>query len=998
MFSVLSPARFQASRRANRRRAAGLLGALLVAGGSSCVDEPVSPDQDPQRSGVTLALRATISGLAQGTYSLRLVVTYPNAEGIPTELPVIPERVTLTAGDDPAPQSFTIVDMSPCPQGCPLTATLILSDEVDELATNSLELGVVHQGDQVAPSGLIQLVPSYTLTITGGGAGSGSGTITVPEAGGQPALSCSIAVGQAAADGCSARYPLHTTLALTATEGLTAWGGDCASLPVSGPCELTMDGHRLAGASFAGRPTTGVLVVQIAGLPSGTETSVTVTNGRGYSNTLSQTDTLTDLPPGSDYSVAATSVLVSSEGRTYDPSPPTQAVTVVAGDTVVVQVGFNPPETGSLAISISGLPSGIPAQILVSGPGLSQPVPVSSDTTLSGLDPDLYTIVATEAGAGAPFGPYTPVPARQEVEVLPNQTAQARVAYAATRGALSVAISGLPPSNPANVTLTGPDGFTLPITGSRTIGQLLPGGYTLTSGNVPTPGRTYAPDKVSQAVQIAAGVEVRVSVGYSALPATTLEKAKGDSAICSVNSFCEDLFEVRARDATGSVVSGATVRWTAGDPSDGCPSGFHTDLSTDANGISKASNECKYPTPGTYHQTAALVVGGQVLTATQVAFTFTLVPGSVSPDRSTLAVSPSDIRTCCDAATVTVTARDGSGNPIEGATVVLNVSGTATSTNGPTAPTDSRGVAVATLSAKAIGTKIVTASINGIALPQRGVVQVSAGIAFGRFAGDIWVMNSDGSGAVDLTNTPRVETEPAWLPDGSRLAFVGFTCGEGFCIRDLYVMNADASDTINLTAGLGEMVSTPEWSPEGKRIAFAVRTCDECGDNVFVINADGSGFTSVTGESGGSSPTWSRDGSELAFARFSCGEFGCRTDILKQAVAGGFPTNLTSGISGDMSAPAWSPDGSRIAFVVQRCDTGCRSHIYVMNSDGTKPLDRTPDLNGTARAPTWSPDSRKIAYTVECSGEFCDDQIDVLDVAGSVPIQSIGFGFDPTWR
>jgi TolB protein len=225
-------------------------------------------------------------------------------------------------------------------------------------------------------------------------------------------------------------------------------------------------------------------------------------------------------------------------------------------------------------------------------------------------------------------------------------------------------------------------------------------------------------------------------------------------------------------------------------------------------------------------------------------------------------------------------------------------------------------------------------------------------------------------------------------------------CSDDFsCSRDLYVMNADGSDTVNVTGGIDGLVSSPEWSPEGKRIAFAVRPCDECRDDVVVMNSDGSSFSTVTGEDGGSSPTWSRDGSMIAFARFSCGEFGCRTNILVQPLAGGPVTNLTSGLAGDMFSPAWSPDGTRIAFVVYRCDSACRSHIFVMNSDGTKPSDRTPDLNGSASEPTWSPDSHKLAYTVGCSGDSCqEDEINVLDVAGLVPTQRVGFGSAPTWR
>jgi dipeptidyl aminopeptidase/acylaminoacyl peptidase len=57
--------------------------------------------------------------------------------------------------------------------------------------------------------------------------------------------------------------------------------------------------------------------------------------------------------------------------------------------------------------------------------------------------------------------------------------------------------------------------------------------------------------------------------------------------------------------------------------------------------------------------------------------------------------------------------------------------------------------------------------------------------------GEINVMNADGSGLANLTNSPAFDSRPAWSPDGSRIAFVS-----GF---DIYVMNADGSGLTRLT-------------------------------------------------------------------------------------------------------------------------------------------------------------------------------------------------------
>src|SRR5688500_7990449 len=79
---------------------------------------------------------------------------------------------------------------------------------------------------------------------------------------------------------------------------------------------------------------------------------------------------------------------------------------------------------------------------------------------------------------------------------------------------------------------------------------------------------------------------------------------------------------------------------------------------------------------------------------------------------------------------------------------------------------------------------------------------------------EVYVMNSDGSGQTRLTNEPRSDVEPAFSPDGTRIAFVSQRNGGG-----LHVMDADGSGPIRLTSDL-EGGSKPAFSPDGAEIAF----------------------------------------------------------------------------------------------------------------------------------------------------------------------------------
>jgi Tol biopolymer transport system component len=104
---------------------------------------------------------------------------------------------------------------------------------------------------------------------------------------------------------------------------------------------------------------------------------------------------------------------------------------------------------------------------------------------------------------------------------------------------------------------------------------------------------------------------------------------------------------------------------------------------------------------------------------------------------------------------------------------------------------------------------------------------------------DIYVMNADGSGTRKLTHNAGRNAEPAWSPDGRKIAFRSTRDGN----RDIYVMNANGSNQRNLTRNPAQD-SRPSWSPDGRRIAFV---SDRDGRlEAHVMNADGSGQRSLT--------------------------------------------------------------------------------------------------------------------------------------------------------
>jgi Tol biopolymer transport system component len=173
---------------------------------------------------------------------------------------------------------------------------------------------------------------------------------------------------------------------------------------------------------------------------------------------------------------------------------------------------------------------------------------------------------------------------------------------------------------------------------------------------------------------------------------------------------------------------------------------------------------------------------------------------------------------------------------------------------------------------------------------------------------ELYTMRPDGSGVRRLTHTAANEREPAWSPDGKQLAFVsdGARNEKGGPIDAIFVMNRDGSGGHRITSPDEGDAAEPAWSPDGTRIA-AVEEAAEL-SRIFTIASDGSDRRYV-GPYGAGEPAWSPGGGQLAYTRFR--------DELNTSDAWVMDVDGTRGrrIATDASTPTWSPDGASIAVV-----------------------------------------------------------------------------------
>jgi TolB protein len=256
---------------------------------------------------------------------------------------------------------------------------------------------------------------------------------------------------------------------------------------------------------------------------------------------------------------------------------------------------------------------------------------------------------------------------------------------------------------------------------------------------------------------------------------------------------------------------------------------------------------------------------------------------------------------------------------------------------------------------------------------------------------DIYLVESNGSGDRRITGSPISDVDPAWSPDGRRIAFTSERDGD----REIYVMNADGSNAVRLTNSPAPD-DRPAWSPDGARIAF-VSARDGSAD-IYVMNADGTNpvrLTTNTTYDG--DPAWSPDGSRIAFWSDRDGS----SAIWVMSADGSAPVRLTTNSYGRGDRqPAWSPDGTKIAFSRKSPNT---SDIYLIKPDGTGLVQLTHGLDN-ATDPAWSPDGSKIALGTEKTGSCgwydydCGPLVVIVGADGGQYYSLQVEGANPAWR
>jgi Tol biopolymer transport system component len=265
--------------------------------------------------------------------------------------------------------------------------------------------------------------------------------------------------------------------------------------------------------------------------------------------------------------------------------------------------------------------------------------------------------------------------------------------------------------------------------------------------------------------------------------------------------------------------------------------------------------------------------------------------------------------------------------------------------------------------------------------------------------GVLYRVNADGSGlSVLFADADMAAWGPAWSPDGAHIAVT--LIPNGSSAGELYLLNADGTSRTAITHN-GRNNYSPEWSLDGEWMAYISQDgTNTRSAEIYIARPDGSEETRLTqndrqeygiswnggqfifggaGDSGwylhsgqcyvapgeciadavqldipGNAPSSSPDSLQLAFVTDRDGD----DEIFLLNGRNGDQTNITNNTHWD-DQPQWSPDGSKIAFVSDR-DGAASLYVYDVFEHTTIHL--TPNMGREVGFPSWSPDSTQLIF------------------------------------
>jgi dipeptidyl aminopeptidase/acylaminoacyl peptidase len=232
-------------------------------------------------------------------------------------------------------------------------------------------------------------------------------------------------------------------------------------------------------------------------------------------------------------------------------------------------------------------------------------------------------------------------------------------------------------------------------------------------------------------------------------------------------------------------------------------------------------------------------------------------------------------------------------------------------------------------------------------------------LRYGQF--DLWKVRIADGQVIRLSDDPRYEIDPSWMPDGRSLLY--FRADDRWADHDLMIRSADGGEPRVITTdrdlfdygtiGTRARVGYPQISPDGKLVLF--RSHRSGWIDYWVVPVEGGAPRQLAVEAADQSDArWSPDGRQVAYVSNHNGTM----DLRVVAASGGQPRVVVPVTMGVVSSPEWSPDGAKLAYTLA---TPTRPQdLFVVPSLGGSPRQLTTSIEADIERTSIVPE--KVSY------------------------------------